>query len=142
MPGGCCGFAWRLGSQQALRTHGVYLAVGARVLVRCVQGVRDEPHGWPSSSSLHSGWCAGADEADATSARQPAPDFAAGLRPAAELPDRPLAGRRLAVVAETRGAGVAPGVSAAVDRALQHLESLGAKVGEVRRAQGAGCRER
>ena len=79
---------------------------------------------------------AGADEADATSARQPAPDFAAGLRPAAELPDRPLAGRRLAVVAETRGAGVAPGVSAAMDRALRHLESLGAEVGEVGVTQG------
>ncbi|KAK9822511.1 hypothetical protein WJX81_008348 [Elliptochloris bilobata] len=73
----------------------------------------------------------GADEADATSARQPAPDFAAGLQPVRELSDRPLAGRRLAVVAETRGAGVAPGVSGAVDRALAHLESLGAEVGEV-----------
>lgn len=71
------------------------------------------------------------DAADATSARQPAPDFAAGLPASKDLPSRPLAGRRLAVVAETRGAGVAPGVSAAVDRALAHLRDLGAEVSEV-----------
>jgi len=83
---------------------------------------------------------AGVDAADATSARQPAPDFAAGLPASKDLPSRPLAGRRLAVVAETRGAGVAPGVSAAVDRALAHLRDLGAEVGEARdHAQQKGC---
>lgn len=74
---------------------------------------------------------AGADEADATSARQPVPDFAAGLPAAAALPSRPLAGRRLGVVTQARGAS--PGVAAALDAALAHLERLGAEVGEVRK---------
>ncbi len=58
------------------------------------------------------------------------PNFAAGLPAAAALPSRPLAGRRLGVVAQARGAS--PGVAAALDAALAHLERLGAEVGEVR----------
>lgn len=74
---------------------------------------------------------AGADPADATCARRPTEDFAAALPPAAALPSAPLAGRRLGLIRETTGAGVAPGVEAAVRAAAAHLESLGATVEEV-----------
>ena len=76
---------------------------------------------------------AGRDARDSTSAAHAAgaEDFAAGLAPAAALGDRPLAGKRAGVIAATLGAGVAPGVAAAVQRAVAHLQSLGAEVEEV-----------
>ena len=48
------------------------------------------------------------------------------------LSSRPLEGKTAALIRETSGAGVSPGVSAAVNRAAQHLEGLGARVEEVR----------
>jgi aspartyl-tRNA(Asn)/glutamyl-tRNA(Gln) amidotransferase subunit A len=55
---------------------------------------------------------------------------------AEQLPERPLAGKRIGVIQETTGAGVAPGVAAAVAAAVKHLESLGAEVEEVRGRTG------
>lgn len=77
----------------------------------------------------------GHDPRDSSSAAEPVPDFAAGL--SAQLPDKPLAGKRVGVIAQTMGAGVAPGVAAAVQGAVKHLEALGAGVEEVR---GRGAR--
>ena len=59
------------------------------------------------------------------------PDFARGLLPAASLGSRPLAGRRLGLVMQTLGEGVAPEVNEAIQAAARHLESLGATVEEV-----------
>jgi Asp-tRNA(Asn)/Glu-tRNA(Gln) amidotransferase A subunit family amidase len=44
-----------------------------------------------------------------------------------------LAGKKLAVVKQTVGAGVADDVSTAVKAAMKHLESLGATIEQVRR---------
>ncbi|KIY97402.1 aspartyl/glutamyl-tRNA amidotransferase subunit A [Monoraphidium neglectum] len=79
---------------------------------------------------------AGHDPRDSSSAAEPVPDFAAGLVAAEQLPERPLAGKRIGVIQETTGAGVAPGVAAAVAAAVKHLESLGAEVEEVRGRTG------
>ena len=74
---------------------------------------------------------AGLDAADATSSKTPTEDFAAQLVAVDTFQSRPLAGKRVAIVRELMGAGVDPGVDAAVRRAISHLESLGATVGEV-----------
>ncbi|KAI8472916.1 MAG: glutamyl tRNA amidotransferase, subunit A [Monoraphidium minutum] len=74
---------------------------------------------------------AGHDPRDSTSAAEPVPDFAAGLVAAEALGDRPLAGKRVGVIAQTSGAGVGAGVAAAVGAAVAHLQALGAEVEEV-----------
>jgi aspartyl-tRNA(Asn)/glutamyl-tRNA(Gln) amidotransferase subunit A len=48
------------------------------------------------------------------------------------MSSKPLAGKKLAIVKQTMGAGIADDVSAAVTAAAQHLESLGATIEEVR----------
>jgi aspartyl-tRNA(Asn)/glutamyl-tRNA(Gln) amidotransferase subunit A len=70
------------------------------------------------------GAIAGHDPLDSTSARLPTPDWQAALR-------QDPRGLRVGVVAETFGAGVAPGVAAAVREALRALEGLGLAVEEV-----------
>ncbi|KAG2501198.1 hypothetical protein HYH03_001012 [Edaphochlamys debaryana] len=74
---------------------------------------------------------AGADSHDATSSAHPAPDFTAGLLPASALASRPLAGKRIGLVAETLGEGVAGPINDTVRAAARHLEALGATVEEV-----------
>lgn len=76
---------------------------------------------------------AGGDAHDSTSSQRPAEDFTAALLPAALLKGggRPLAGRRLGLVVETLGEGVAPEVNEAVRAAARHYEALGATVEEV-----------
>lgn len=69
---------------------------------------------------------------DATSSPRPVQDYAEGLPQASSLNSRPLAGKRIGIIKETIGAGVAAGVSEAFARAARHLESLGADVDEVR----------
>ncbi|GLC34522.1 hypothetical protein PLESTB_001252100 [Pleodorina starrii] len=75
----------------------------------------------------------GGDAHDATSSGQPPVDFAAGLLPVESLQggSRPLAGRRIGLVVETLGEGVAPEIEGAIRAAARHLESLGAVVEEV-----------
>lgn len=63
------------------------------------------------------------------------PDFTAGLQPASALGSTPLSGMRVGVIQQTMGEGVAAGVTAAVNGALQHMQQLGAVVEEV----GAVC---
>ena len=75
---------------------------------------------------------AGADPHDATCLPLPPQDFLAALLTAEELGDRPLAGRRYGLLAETLEEGVHPGVVAAVRTASARLEDLGAIVEEVR----------
>lgn len=74
---------------------------------------------------------AGKDDLDATSSPRPAQDYAEGLPQASSLSSRPLAGKRIGIIRETTGAGVAAGVSDAFVRAARHLESMGADVDEV-----------
>mmetsp|Transcript_13961 Transcript_13961/g.30176 ORF Transcript_13961/g.30176 Transcript_13961/m.30176 type:complete len:538 (+) Transcript_13961:56-1669(+) len=74
---------------------------------------------------------AGPDSADATCSDREVPDFSAGLRPASSLGSKPLAGKRLALVVETLGQGVAPEVEAGVRAAAKAMEELGAVVEEV-----------
>ena len=74
---------------------------------------------------------AGADVGDATASPGGRALTAAGLLPVAALGDRPLAGVRAAVIAETMGPGLAPGVRAAVDAAVEHVRGLGAEVSSV-----------
>lgn len=71
------------------------------------------------------------DTADSTSSPQEVPDYAGALPRLESLGSRPLEGKTAALIRETSGAGVSPGVSAAVKRAAQHLEALGARVEEV-----------
>lgn len=82
---------------------------------------------------------AGVDTADSTSTASPSPiDFAAGLLPASALSSAPLKGKRLGLIKETMGEGVAPEVVAAIQSAAKHMESLGAVVEEVRRGDKRG----
>lgn len=74
--------------------------------------------------------CPGFDPHDSTSSPTEVVDFSAGLQPADALPSRPLEGTRIAVINETVGEGVTPGVMNAFKGALQHLESLGAEICE------------
>ncbi|GFR42442.1 hypothetical protein Agub_g3349 [Astrephomene gubernaculifera] len=96
---------------------------------------------------------AGGDPRDATSSGQPVQDFTAGLRHSSSSSgscsssssaaaagtgssgsgssSRPLAGRRVGLVCETLGEGVAPEVEAAVRAAAGHLQQLGAEVEEI-----------
>ncbi|GAB4822843.1 hypothetical protein N2152v2_009889 [Parachlorella kessleri] len=74
---------------------------------------------------------AGPDANDSTCSSRPSEDFAAGLVPREQLASRPLEGKRFGVIRETSGEGVDAGVTAAVDAAVRHLESLGASVEEV-----------
>ena len=76
-------------------------------------------------------WVPGLDSADATSSKTPTEDFAAQLVAVDTFQSRPLAGKRVAIVRELMGAGVDAGVDSAVRRAISHLESLGAIIGEV-----------
>lgn len=67
-------------------------------------------------------------------------DFAAGLATGlAAGGSRPLAGKRIGLVAQTMGEGVAPAIDEAVRAAARHLESLGATVEEVRRRLGGSA---
>jgi aspartyl-tRNA(Asn)/glutamyl-tRNA(Gln) amidotransferase subunit A len=74
---------------------------------------------------------AGPDSSDATCSKEAVPDFAAQLQSAEALGDKCLAGLRVGLISQTIGEGVAPGVMAAVNGALQHLQQLGAEVEEV-----------
>ncbi|KAJ9528454.1 hypothetical protein QJQ45_020340, partial [Haematococcus lacustris] len=73
----------------------------------------------------------GPDPLDATSSSQPVQDYAAGLPPLASLGSRPLAGKKLALIRETLGPGLEPGVASAITEAARQLEALGAVVSEV-----------
>jgi Asp-tRNA(Asn)/Glu-tRNA(Gln) amidotransferase A subunit family amidase len=97
-------------------------------------------HPLPSSISGGGGVpYAGGDSHDATSSGRPAVDYAAGLAPAlAAGGSRPLAGKRIGLVSQTLGEGVAPAIDAAVRAAARHLESLGATVEEVSGPRGGG----
>jgi len=83
------------------------------------------------------GAMSGFDERDATSARQPVPDFAAALRTPREgasgtsTPGRPLQGLRIGLPREFFGSGVAAGVAEAVRAALAEFERLGASLVDV-----------
>lgn len=81
---------------------------------------------------------AGGDSQDSTASGRPVEDFAAGLLPAELLQggSKPLAGRRIGLVMETLGEGVAQEIEAVVRGAARHLEALGAVVEEVRRRRG------
>jgi aspartyl-tRNA(Asn)/glutamyl-tRNA(Gln) amidotransferase subunit A len=74
---------------------------------------------------------AGPDSSDATCSKEAVPDFTAQLQPAEALGDKCLAGLRVGLISQTIGEGVSPGVMAAVNGALQHLQQLGAAVEEV-----------
>src|SRR4051812_10632495 len=67
---------------------------------------------------------AGHDPRDATSLPEPVPDYLAGL-------EGDLRGLRVGVPREYFGAGMEPGVDAAVRVAIDQLAALGASVGEV-----------
>ncbi len=67
---------------------------------------------------------AGKDRRDATSLELEVPDYRAGL-------DEGIRGLRVGVVAEAFGTGVQPDVAASVRAALERLDRLGARVGEV-----------
>jgi aspartyl-tRNA(Asn)/glutamyl-tRNA(Gln) amidotransferase subunit A len=73
----------------------------------------------------------GQDSADATSSPRQVPDFAESLPNVSSLSSRPLTGKRVGIIRENTGAGVSAGVSAAFQRAAQHVECLGATVEEV-----------
>lgn len=60
------------------------------------------------------------------------PDFTADLQSADALGSSPMSGVRVGVIQQTMGEGVAAGVTAAVNGALQHMQQLGATVEEVR----------
>lgn len=64
--------------------------------------------------------------------REAVPDFTATLQSADALSSSPLSGVRVGVIQQTSGEGVAAGVTAAVNGALQHMQQLGATVEEVR----------
>ncbi|KAG1673670.1 hypothetical protein FOA52_010538 [Chlamydomonas sp. UWO 241] len=74
---------------------------------------------------------AGADPLDATCSHASVVDYAALLCPLSQMASSPLSGRRVGLVVQTLGEGVAPEVEAAVRAAAAHLESLGAVVEEV-----------
>ncbi|WIA11840.1 hypothetical protein OEZ85_011927 [Tetradesmus obliquus] len=74
---------------------------------------------------------AGPDSSDATCSKEAVPDFTAQLQPVDAVADKCLAGLRVGLISQTIGEGVAPGVMAAVNGALQHLQQLGAEVEEV-----------
>jgi aspartyl-tRNA(Asn)/glutamyl-tRNA(Gln) amidotransferase subunit A len=67
---------------------------------------------------------AGADPADATSARRPVDDYLASI-------DRPVAGMRAGVVAEVDASGLAPAVREDWERSLDRLRGLGVAIREV-----------
>jgi aspartyl-tRNA(Asn)/glutamyl-tRNA(Gln) amidotransferase subunit A len=75
----------------------------------------------------------GFDERDATSARQPVPDFAAALRTPREgaTPTQPLKGLRIGLPKEFFGSGVADDVASTVRAALAECERLGATLVDV-----------
>jgi aspartyl-tRNA(Asn)/glutamyl-tRNA(Gln) amidotransferase subunit A len=72
---------------------------------------------------------AGHDPRDATSLEVTVPDYAQNLGAITE--SRPLAGKRLGVIRETMGDGVASSVRTAVEQAIAHFETLGAAVVEL-----------
>lgn len=75
----------------------------------------------------------GQDSHDATSSATAVPDYAAALQPLHSLSSKPLAGKRIGVIAEMMQGGTAPGVATAVTNSIKHLESLGADIAEVRK---------
>lgn len=75
----------------------------------------------------------GQDPHDATSSAKAVPDYAAALQPLHSLSSKPLAGKRIGVIAEMMQGGTAPGVATAVTNSIKHLESLGADIAEVRK---------
>ena len=70
---------------------------------------------------------------DSTTSGEAVPDFSAGLRARDSFPSQPLQGVRAGVVTQMLqgGRGVSAAVAAGMQRALQHLEALGATVVEV-----------
>ncbi|NJK35222.1 MAG: Asp-tRNA(Asn)/Glu-tRNA(Gln) amidotransferase subunit GatA [Oscillatoriales cyanobacterium SM2_2_1] len=72
---------------------------------------------------------AGHDPKDATSLRLAVPDYAQPLGAVEE--SRPLAGKRIGVIRETMGEGVAASVRGVVEQAIAHFETLGAAVVDI-----------
>ena len=67
---------------------------------------------------------------DSTTSDEAVPDFTAGLQPRDSFASKPLQGVRAGVVTQMLQGG-SPVVAAGMQRALQHLEELGAAVVEV-----------
>jgi len=67
---------------------------------------------------------AGHDPKDATSIPQPVPDYRQALRPGLNQRSK----RRIGVIQETFGSGLDPVVQAAVEKAIQQLQDLGAEI--------------
>ena len=63
--------------------------------------------------------------------RESVPDFTSGLQQRDSLGSTPLSGVRVGVIQQTMGEGVAAGVTAAVNGALEHMQQLGATVEQV-----------
>ena len=78
---------------------------------------------------------AGHDPRDATSVERPVDDYVGALAEG-------VSGLRIGVVRQYFGAGVDPGVAAAVRAALAVLERAGARAGRRRPAQPRRCRSR
>jgi len=75
---------------------------------------------------------AGFDPRDSTSVERPVPDYRAGL-------DADITGLRIGVPEEWLGAGLDPGVEAAVTDALTQLEAMGARVEQIRLPHSPLC---
>src|SRR5687768_15574535 len=83
------------------------------------------PFGWTvADAALLLNVIAGHDPKDSTSADVPVPDYLAEL-------DRPIDGLRIGIVREYQIAGTDPQVKAAVDRAVEIYQQLGATVVDV-----------
>ena len=67
---------------------------------------------------------AGYDPRDSTSLKVNIPDYAKGLRPSLDRRNK----RRIGVIKETFGRGLDPIVEAAVEKAIAHLQDLGAAI--------------
>ncbi len=74
---------------------------------------------------------AGGDLHDATSSNKAVPDYLARLKPAEQMDSQPLRGTKLGVIASTLDEGVSRPIHDALQRAVQHYESLGAEVSTV-----------
>lgn len=74
---------------------------------------------------------AGKDPKDATCRMRNPESYTRGIVPLEDFPSLPLKRRKVALVKETLGEGVDPGVESAIREAAAHMESLGAEIEEI-----------
>eukprot|EP00850_Spirogloea_muscicola_P014268 SM000101S09266 [mRNA] locus=s101:284060:288694:- [translate_table: standard] len=123
-PASFCGVVGLKPTYGRISRHGLMAYASSLDVVGCLSTCVED-------AALMLSVMAGHDSQDATSSKRDVPNYAASLPQREQLDDKPLAGTRLGLIMETVEDGVSDDVLTCINKAISHLEDLGACVSKV-----------